>query len=97
MNVFPSVALAEHSICEQGDVPMAVLFNPYYGPPGIFTIAIEPFPWASFPPLSPWEDNVVVSWNGAAELVAKSCGHDSVSAYVQSAIRCAVAIHLQEA
>lgn len=87
--------VVEADLPDMDDVPIAVLFNPYHGPCGIYSIVIKPFPWESYPPHSPWEDNVVIGWNRAAEQVAQNSGHGSVEAYVKSEIRRAVAMHQQ--
>lgn len=85
----------ENALPDVDDAPFVVLFNPYHGPCGTYAIILAPFPWEDFPPQSPWEDNVVVGWNKAAECCAQAHGHASVEAFVKSAIRAAVARHVR--
>jgi hypothetical protein len=75
---------------EKASRPWFVTYNPFCAPECRTEFHwFSPFPSDAFHPMSPWEDNVIVSHFGI-EPFAKSAGYTSVEAYLAKLIEEAV-------
>jgi hypothetical protein len=75
---------------EKASRPWFITYNPFCAPECRTEFHwFSPFPANAFHPMSPWEDNVIVSHFGI-ESYAKAAGYTSVEAYLAMLIENAV-------
>lgn len=70
-----------------GPRPWFVFYNRYWTPHSVWLPA-QPFPFDEFPPISPWEDCIILAHHGV-EPIARQAGYVTAEGYLLAMIRVA--------
>lgn len=79
------------SLANSGDAaglhPWFVFYNRYWTPHTV-RLPAHPFPFDEFPPISPWEDCIILAHHDV-ESIARQAGYATAEAYLLAMIRVA--------